>query len=358
MNDRQIIFISGKLDKGGGERVISILANHFSYSHRVKIVTLLSGDQEYELNKAVEVVHLSKKDTLRFLKLPYWVFKLMKIFKGLKSSKVVIVSFIARVNVITLLANVFFKLPVIISERNDPGKDGRGIFTQIATRILYPGADRIVFQSAYARNLFSHKIQKKGIVISNPIIINHLYETEIVEQAFVNVGRLAPQKNQKLLIQAFSKISNSIPGYKLYIYGEGPLRDSLEKLIDNLGVSDRVFLQGNVDDIHVKVKGCEIFILSSNYEGQSNALLEAMALGMPCIATDLPGQSEIVSNDNVFLIKAGDMTQMSAAMVEMANDPVLRKKLAENAHETMKKFDSLSVIRKWEELVKEAMGHE
>nr|HPJ22855.1 glycosyltransferase [Clostridia bacterium] len=314
MKDREILFISGKMDKGGGERVVSILANHFAKTNHVRIITLLSHSQEYELDKSIEVIHLSDKDNHRILKLPYWVFKLAGIFRKMRGRRVVVVSFIARVNIVAMAANLFSGLPMVISERNDPLSDGRNILTGMAADLLYPKAERIVFQSNYAMNLFGRRIREKGVVIPNPIGPFEIQRPKEVEKAFVNVGRLAAQKNQTLLIKAFAEVSLIHPDYKLYIYGEGPLRKHLESLVNELGLKGRVMMPGIVNDIHERMLGCEVFVLSSDYEGQSNALLEAMALGMPCIATNLPGHDGIVDKNNVYLVEIGNQEQMKDAM--------------------------------------------
>ena len=358
MKNREIIFISGKLDKGGGERVISILANSFSCDNKVKIITLLSGQQEYEINSSIQIVNLSKKDKFRFLKIPYWVIALVREFKKSKKSEAVVISFIARVNTVALVANLITGLPVIVSERNDPKRDGRGFLTRMATRVLYPMADAVVFQSEYARNLFNGKIRDKSIVIPNPIGPYDLKKPEVIEKAFVNVGRLAPQKNQSMLIKAFAELLKKYPEYRLYIYGEGPLRRDLENLINRLSISEKVFLPGIVNGIHTKILECETFVLSSDYEGQSNALMEAMAIGMPCITTDLPGHEGIVNNDNAYIVRVNDVDQMKVAMMDMIDNPVMRNNLGRSAYETLLKYDSKTVVMSWSKLVEEVQVNE
>ena len=351
MKNMEIVFVSGKMDKGGSERVLSILANHLAKNNSVRIITLLSGSREYELDESIEVITLSDKDTLRLIKLPYWVIRLAGLFRKLRKRRVVIVSFVARVNIVAIVANLFAGLSMVISERNDPNSDGRTIFTRIATNLLYPRADKIVFQSEYAMNLFGRSIREKGVVIPNPIEPFAAGKPQVVEKAFVNVGRLAAQKNQTLLIKAFADVSLIHPDYRLYIYGEGPLRKQLERLVDELGLEDRIFMPGIVNDIHERILGCEIFVLSSDYEGQSNALLEAMSLGMPCIATDMPGHAGIVDSENAYIVEKGSQEQLKSAMLEMIENRGMQKSLGEKAYKAMLGFNSVSILSEWENLL-------
>ena len=96
------------------------------------------------------------------------------------------------------------------------------------------------------------------------------------------------KKNQKILIEAFSKIEGAYPEYELIIYGEGSLRETLEKQVRDLGIEQKVKLPGNDANVLEKIRDAGIFVLSSNYEGMPNALIEAMALGIPSISTDCP----------------------------------------------------------------------
>lgn len=112
----------------------------------------------------------------------------------------------------------------------------------------------------------------------------------------VSSGRLTEQKNHALLIKAFAGITAKYPAYKLVIYGDGPLRKDLELLASNLGIADKVSFPGYTTEIRKKIERSSLFVLSSDFEGMPNALMEAMALGVPCISTDCKGGGREISD--------------------------------------------------------------
>jgi len=347
---KKLVIISGKLVKGGSERVISILAGHFAGTHDVSIVTVLSEKVEYEIPDTVNIINLSRRDRLRLLKAPLWLLGLMKVFISLKKENSVLISFVARINTLTLLANLFTGIPVIISERNDPAMDKRGPLTKMLVNLLYPRAQCIVFQSEYAMSLFKESIRRKGVVIHNPIGPFDQYKMSTKKKSFVTVGRLSEQKNQTMLITAFEKVHLLHPEYELHIYGEGPLKERLEALCLELGVSESVFIKKPIDNIHEELASHGIFVLSSDYEGQSNALLEAMELGLPCISTDLPGHRGIVTDENAILVDSGNLVQLADAMIGLVEDQQKRERISEKASADMKKLEKYKILEKWNEI--------
>lgn len=338
--------------KGGSERVISVLANYFCKTHNVKIITLLDEKIEYQLNKSIEVVNLYKNDSNRLIKIPGWIYLLGKQFKKLKDSDTVVISFVARINLVTLIANIFTRLPVIISERNDPERDSRGLLTKILVQVIYPKAHKIIFQSNYAMGLFSESIRKKGMVIHNPISVPDVKMRKTRKKVVVNIGRLSPQKNQSLLLKAFSHVAITHPDYSLKIYGEGPLRNNLEDLAECLGIADKVEFDGVSNNIHKKILNCSMFVLSSDYEGQSNALLEAMALGIPCISTDIPGHREILDDSNSITVEPKNEKQLAEAMSYLMDNPEHAKSLGDKAHLKMNELSGTNILSIWGKIVR------
>ena len=171
---------------------------------------------------------------------------------------------------------------------------------------------------------------------------------EAKEWKIVSVGRLDAQKNQKMLIDAFAKMKEKFPNYKLYIYGEGSLRTQLSKQIKMLGLSGNVILKGNVLDIHSQIADASMFVLSSNYEGLSNALLEAMMMGLPCISTNCAGSDEvIVDGINGVLVPVGNVDALSAAMIKIADDKSFAHRIGLVARNTAEVFKTENVMEQW-----------
>lgn len=350
---RRISFFIGGMYRGGAERVISILANYYAKSGwDVDVVMLLYDQVQYELDPRIRVICLSPGSQKRVSGGIYWISKVRGYIRENKPS--VIVSFVARINIIVLLSAFGLKQKVLISERNDPANDGRSKAIELLTRALYPAAKRIVFQTQKARSHFGKTIQEKSIVIPNPITI--YAEADKPKQKIVAVGRLAEQKNHKMLIRAFSKVLLKHPDFELWIYGDGPLKVQLEELSKELQIGEKVFLPGNVSDIHRQISDAECFVLSSNYEGLSNALLEAMIMGIPCISTACAGSDEYINNgNNGLLIPVNDTEALTNAMLAIIENGELRDRISQNGKKIASKVSTERVINTWEETIKDCM---
>lgn len=236
---------------------------------------------------------------------------------------------------------IFYALPmklinnlsIIYSARNNPAT-GYSKWARIMRYFVVRICDGCVFQTHDAMKYFSESIQRKSKVIFNPTYIKYddypLPDSR--RNVIVNVGRLSEQKNQALLIKAFAEVHKVYKEIKLEIYGEGELRDELQQLIDKLRLSGYVFLKGTTSNVIDKVYGAKLFVLSSNYEGMPNALIEAMCVGPSIISTDCPcgGPRELVELANAGkLTKVGDLSEMVTAIMDSLagsnNDAGLKK---------------------------------
>lgn len=354
MNNRRdgksITFLIGSMRRGGAERVISILANHYAArGWNVDILTLLDNSNDYELDSSINFSSISDEGKSRFRQLPSWLLSIRRHVKQKKPT--VIVSFIARINIITILACLGMKQRIIVSERNDPTADGRSMFVNLATYLLYPLTNRIVFQTKWAQSCFTKRIKRKSIIIPNPINVT-IRASKNRKKKIVAVGRLIEQKNHSMLISAFNKVLEDYPGYSLYIYGEGRLRDSLKKQINELELKESVFLPGNLPNVHEKIADAEIFVLPSNYEGLSNALLEAMMMGLPCISTDCAGSNEVIENgESGLLIEIGNEAQLYQAMCIYIKDKDYANNLAEKGRTSVRNMNLTHVLATWRQAI-------
>ena len=348
--NRKILFVIGGLKRGGAERVTVVLAKQFHHAGwDVSITTLLLNDVDYELNEGIHVIDLTTDRTSRIASIPKWLLGIRKTVKEIRPD--VIISFVARINILTQIACKGIIENIIVSERNDPSCDGRGCLIDIATKILYPRAQIVVFQTKRAQKYFNTKIQKNSVIIPNPISVD--VQAKIVDsKKIVSVGRLAKQKNHKLLINAFFRVLQNYPEYKLWIYGDGELGPVLSEQVIKLGIEDKVFFPGNVLDIHAQISDAEMFVLSSDYEGLSNALLEAMMMGLPCISTNCAGSDEVIQDEaNGLLVPVGDETALYMAMDRLITNRKLRYTIAQNAKKEAEKFKTENIFHKWLEIV-------
>lgn len=348
---KKILIFIGSMEKGGAERVISIIANYLiSDGWDVCIAMLLSNGVKYELDPRISIVDLSFGGGNRLTRIPKWLTGIRKLEKDYNPDTVL--SFVARINVLVQLACYGNNDKIIVSERNDPYMDGRSKLVDLLTGVLYKKSKRLVLQTKRASEYFKNIPKCKKVIIPNPIDIKCI-KSASYKGKIVSVGRLSTQKNHKMLIDAFYDICNDYPFAQLYIYGEGELREELQGIINSYGVSNRVFLPGAVNDIHEKISDAEVFVLPSNYEGLSNALLEAMMMGHICISTNCAGSDEYIrNNENGMIIDVGDKNALIEAIKFVFDNPEIAKKMGEKARDSSKEFERDVVMKKWLDVIK------
>ena len=338
------------MKRGGAQRVISVLANHYvAKGWAVDIVLLLSSECEYKIHPDIRIVPISGGYDRRLFKALPWVFGLRRYFREQRPN--VVLSLFATINLMAWVASVGFGHHLVVSERNDPRKDGRNLIVRIMTEAVYPRVDHVVLQTRLAQSCFSDRVIANSTVVYNPVSVS-VRAQNVRTRTIIAVGKLWPQKNHRLLILAFQKVVQIFPSYQLYIYGEGGLRQSLLSLVSELGLKHSVFLPGNIMEIHSKMAEAEIFVLSSDYEGLSNALLEAMTIGLPCISTDNLGAQELlVHGRNGLLVPVGSMDGLANAMLKVIEDRELATMLGKGAAEIAHQVSTERVLRKWEEVL-------
>lgn len=357
----KIMLVIDEWKGGGAERVICNLASYLAQGYEVSIVSF-GGNDRYSVDEKVKLYNNMDPSILNQeknkIKKAALFLKRVKIFNKCKKEiqPDIIISFLSMPNYVVLFSNIFKKVKVIISERNDPNVFYSSFRTKFLMNWLYPKTDGFVFQTDKAKQFFKNSIQQKGTIIANPInekFIGKVYSGER-KKVIVSVGRLVDQKNHKLLINAFANISKKFPDYKLIIYGEGGLRGELTKLIENLNLEDKVILYGNTSNIEDKIYDAEMFVLPSVWEGMPNALMEAMALGLPCIATNCPsgGPEFLIQNDiNGILIQCDNGKELEEAIEKILEDKEFAKKIGKNASRIVETLNPNEIYKQWENYI-------
>ena len=346
----KIAFIVGSLAGGGAERVVSILASRMAQQgHDVSVLLIASNNQTYTPDSKVQVVDCSQKFNIRGLGFLQRVALIRKKLKAIKPE--VCVSFTVAVNLYAVLACIGLKSQLVLAERNDPRFDPVGKGSRLLRTLLYPMADRYVFQTEGEKVYFSNRIQKRSAVIPNPVNpdIPQAYDGQR-EKRIVTAVRLDPQKNLKMAIDAFAALSEKYPEHVFEIYGKGGLRQQLQDYIVSLGLQNRVLLKGNSPTLYQDILKSQLFVLPSNYEGMSNSLLEAMALGLPCISTDHPsgGASAVIrQGENGLLIPVGGTEELTQAMDQLLSDGGLARRMGLAAQQVRQTLQVDRVIKMW-----------
>ena len=221
-------------------------------------------------------------------------------------------------------------------------------------KITYSTADGCVFQTKQAQDYYKNILKCESIIIRNPLSKNFNIKpyNGKRDKKIVCTARLSKEKNQQFLIKTFSKIKDKYKDYRLEIYGEGPTRDNLQKLIDELNINNRVKLMGRKKNIIDCIQDSSIFVLPSNSEGMPNALLEALALGIPSISTDCPigGPADIIdNNENGILIPMNNQDALISAIEKIITDKKFANKISKNGTAVAESFATEKVCNEWED---------
>ena len=352
---KKLLFVNSSLSGGGSERVMTLLANEFSKDKSIETSMVLLREKKdyYKVDSNIQLYRFkynTKSKIIIAIKRFFYLRQLVK-----KNKYDYIISFMYDINIFTLLTCLGLKSKIIVSERNYPDTKLRKK-TRIIENVVYRLAHKVVFQTYEAKKLYKNEIQQKSVIISNPINNNlpSVYHGTR-EKIIVSVGRLTEQKNFKMLINAFYDLYKNYPIYKLIIYGEGPLRYNLQSQIKDLDLENNVELPGFFTDVNDRIRKASIFVLPSNYEGISNAMLEAMALGIPTICTDCPvgGASMVIQNNvNGILISVNNKDELVRAMLRVIEDENFARKISQNAYKIRKKLSSDSITKKWNDIIK------
>ena len=309
------------------------------------------GDCVYELHPLIELIQTGVTTGGSMLKRIRRICNMRKVFKQNRDS--ILVAFGPDAAFFAVIAKWGLSMKLIASERNDPSLFGNGTVRKFA----YPRSDRIVFQTEDAKNYFPQKIQRKSEIIANPISDNLIEPYEgIRKKTVVCVGRLEKQKNHHMMIQAFAGFTKKYPEYTLHLFGKGSLQEELEQFSIQLGISKKVIFEGFRSDVLSQIRDAGMYILSSDYEGISNALLEAMALGLPVISTDCPigGSRMCIENEkNGLLVPVKNVNDLTRAMRRLSDDSEFAQRLGEEAINIREKFSESTVTDSWKEVLNE-----
>ena len=336
--------------------ILNLTKSLLTKGYEVTLVTTAVVENEYELpvgaKRVISDIQGEEISSNRIANLKKRFDKLRNIWK--KEKPDVIISFIGKNNFMAILTAWGLHIPVVTSVRGEPREEYYNKALGILAKTLMGKAAGIVLQTPDAKAYFPKWIQKKAVILENPLNPDFIdeYYTGERNNEIVSVGRIDSNKNQKLIIDAFYQIAEEIPDVTLVLYGDGEEKDTLENYVKNSPYKERVLMPGAVSNVKIRIQKSKLFVLSSNTEGMPNALMEALALGIPSISTDCPcggPRMLIEGKENGILVPVGDVSSMAKAMKQLLTDEKLWKKCSVNAYESMKELHPDNVNKKWED---------
>lgn len=353
---KKIVLVIGELRHGGAERITVYLANYLSAKGRcVYVISTFQGEVAYNLNEKIHYIVLDRKiqDNNFFIRFLTLLKCLRKELKQINPD--LVLGMMMYNGLAASLALIDKKIPVVTSERVNPASatNRKWLEKILILLMLFIKIKGVIFQTHEAQNYYPKLIQKKSIIIPNPLLVKEFpicSSRRGTYKRLISVGRLEPQKNHRLLINAFESVFKIFPEYTLYIYGEGSKRVDLEKQIREKGLENNVFLPGNIANVFDELNKSDVFLLTSNYEGMPNALIEAMAMGLPVISTKCEGGGAeflIDHNVNGLLVPIDSQEELEEALFKLINDVELCKKLGAEAIKIRKTLDGEYICKQW-----------
>lgn len=347
------LWINASLSQGGSERVMTTMANAFADQGLDTAMALVrEGKAEtYATSPRLRVIpfHYGTKNKTRiFLKRLWGIRKLVR-----AERPEAVISFMWDINAVTLLACAGLGTRVIVSERAHPMMGHQNAFRQFTQKWLYRRAWKVVFQTEEVARYFPRKVREKAVVIPNPI---HPALPEIWqgarEKEVVAIGRFVHQKNYPMLLRVFAAFSRKHPDWRMSIYGDGQGRAEMEKIIREEGIGEKVRMPGFIPDVPGTIRKAGMYLNGSHFEGICNAMLEAMAMGIPCVCTDCPvggAAMAITDRKNGRLIPLGDEEGFLAAMEEIAEKPDFAEKMGREAAKIRERFSIARIAEAWKQ---------
>lgn len=355
----KILFVSGDLCDGGAQRVISIISSLLAdRGHQVYLLLFSSSKKDYPVSENV-VVH-AMYDSYQEYKKAAYLHKMRLIRDYIKSIKPDVGIGFLQGGYAMWLASLGMRFPRIASARVSPSRmmHPKGVHG-IVSSLWFRHADVVVLQNESQRKYAASLGWKNCCVIENPV-------SDLAEQYFINnyrekctrfvmAGRLTAQKNYPLVIDAVKRIKTDNVEMCVDIFGQGQLDDELQTKIDEVGLSNTVHLKGWSKNIYEEYLNYDAFILSSDYEGMPNSLMEAMAVGLPCISTDCEtGPRDMIQSGlDGYLVEPGNTEQMASAIRSLTTtESAEREEMGKKARDRMLKTCGLNVVGdKWENML-------
>ncbi len=353
---KSVLFVIDILKYGGAQRV---LLNHAKFLKRqgFKVsVFSIKDDMGFNIPEGINVYKALSRDQ----KITENIFYVLEKLNGVVKRHDLIIGFMDFItNYITVLSSKINKKPVFISVRNTLSEEIRKFdykrINHDLTTLTYNMADKVICPARHVQNdvVSNFNIpRRKTKVLYNPVDIKLIsalkrQKTEpehgeaFTGKTILSMGRLERQKNFKNLIYAFRNLRKHYKeDVKLVIIGEGSLREELENVVERTGLRKKVFLIGKQHNIYKFLYHSDLFILPSIYEGMPNVVLEAMAVGVPVVASSLPPLREVISDGkNGLLFETNNIKDMSKKILSLLTDTKKAEKIKGRAFKDIESYD-------------------
>lgn len=367
-NRKKIIFYTMAMINGGTERTIANLSNHFIKKYDITIVTNINGPIEYELDKRIKVIPIDKKDKRNEKNLKKIItktsYKRSKILKNIikkEKPNIIIVTLPEPTIRILALKKYYKNIPIIVSIRNHPASEFKNFIEKQIRNKYYKYANIITLQNSIYKKYYPKEIQNKIKITPNYLseeFIDNNKNNKKYKQ-IITISRLEKQKNISLLIESFSKLDKKYNDYKLLIIGSGKEKEKLLKLIKEKKLEKRISIKNKSNNIKKDLLSSTLFVLTSDYEGMPNVLLEAMACSLPVITTNSTEVIETIITNNVngIITEKNNSLELTNKIKYLLDNKSIRENLGKEASKIKNKYNKSKIITIWENIIKEELNN-
>lgn len=358
---KQILFVFPNLGTGGVPQALAFVADTcVNAGYDTRIISLDGKEPAVNIDKKITVTHIDFEDFTQKSITSKALFLLSLRRELISNAPDLIIVFRADLVRVVTLALTGKGIPIIGSERGTPQKFSPRQMKKYSA--AFKKCEHVVFQTEQARNCFCKKIQAKGVIIGNPCYLAKKMKIGSEEKdananrekIILSCGRLSPEKNFVGLINAFCKVNAVFPDYLLRIYGVGPDQQLLEGLINERKLLNKVQLMGYRDDVFIIEQNSSMFVLNSLEEGMPNALIGAMSVGIPCVATNCPGGMQYLADNSrrVLLTPIADDEMLAQNIIMLLSSSTLQNELISNAMEIIEELSPDVISEKWLKLIR------
>ena len=336
---------------GGAENMVAHLVSHLDLSRLIVQVFCIFGKPQE--NHLEEEVHLHGVDIVYIGKnLGFSLAATFKLYSELNKFRPDIVHTHLMACMYSAPWILLHKVKMLHTLHSIPQAENNFKIRKIVTCFLYKTKKAIPIAISYENQKLVanyYGLKREAVeVISNPVITEKYYHNENDENSItlITVGRLSKEKNQIMMIRVLAELLKGYSDIRLVIVGNGKEREYLEQEAIKLGVKENISFTGMVTDVENYLCNADIFLLSSLYEGVPLSILEAMAAGLPIVSTNVGGIKDIVT-DNGILVPSEDVDKMKEAIIELIQEPELRRKFGERSLRNVTKYDIANISKQY-----------
>lgn len=360
----KIVFLVDHLLSGGAERTVSYLSSYLAKKDWDVTVLSVSDAVFYSLHPSVFLQTLSVPQTgkNRAVRLINAAKRVWRVQRYLKKNKPDVL--FCMLPETARYVDGFYKkmgIPLITSERNNPVFERQSL--QPFKEKLFGECDGVVFQTQRAKEFYRDIIGERGCVIHNAVGNESVYSVPAISQRkpkISAIGRVAKQKDYPTLLCAFAEVQKIHPELTLEIFGNatGEYADGIREIVKKLALEDSVRFMGVCADAILQAADSACYVMSSVYEGMPNALMEAMAVGLPCVSTDCPnGPGELIEDEkNGLLTPVGDVNALARAILRIVEDGEFARSLGERAKEILQTHSIEKKAAEYERYILQVIG--